>query len=123
MRRLALAFVVVAAFAGCITPSIPIPPPDPSEMMFHFSIDAGVSHVSFNYPANSEYCGGVAYLYDHNVGAGIIKNVNGDCTTGPIEMTANMGDAVDFSVQTHAQTISTCVLVQEGLQSPANECP
>ncbi len=122
MRSLAraVAFVVLA---GCITPSIPIPPPDPSEMMFHFSIDAGVSKATFNYPANSEYCGGVAYLYDHVQHGGIIKDVNADCTTGPMTMAATAGDAVDFTVQTHDQTISTCVLIQEGLQSPANYCP
>jgi len=116
---------MVLAFAlgaGCITPSIPIPPPDPTEMMFHITTVDGVSNATFTYPADSNYCGGVAYLFDRNLGTGIIRTVNTDCTIGPATMQASLGDSVDFTVQTHTQTVSTCVRLQEGAQSPAAYC-
>ncbi len=114
-----LAFVLAG---GCITPSIPIPPPDPTEMNFHFTTVDGASTATFNYPADSNYCGGVAYLYDRNLMTGIIKHVNTDCTIGPMTMAASLGDSVDFTVQTPTQTVSTCVRLREGPQSPADYC-
>ena len=34
MRLLVAIGVLALAFAGCVTPSIPIPPPDPAKMKF-----------------------------------------------------------------------------------------
>ena len=50
MRRPLLAAGVIAAFAlgGCITPSIPIPPPDPGLMTFAVTGDGANTSASFS---------------------------------------------------------------------------
>jgi hypothetical protein len=119
----ALSVIATLALAGCITPTIPIPPPDPTEMMGHFTVVDGISTVSISYPSDHNYCGGVAYLYDRTLQSGTIKAVNGDCSVGPLVMPANANDPADFTVQLGQQTVSTCVRLQEGPQSPFNYCP
>ncbi len=123
--RAALSTIAVLALAsaGCITPTIPIPPPDPTEMMGHFSLVNGVSTVSLTYPSDHNYCGGIAYLYDRTLQSGSIRAVNGDCSVGPIVTQASANDPTDFTVQVGQQTVSTCVRLQEGAQSAADLCP
>jgi len=122
MRRVIVSLLAAALAAGCITPSIPIPPPDPTEMMFHFTTVDMVSHATFTYPPDTNYCGGVSYLFDRELGSGVIHTVNSDCSVGPLEMAASPGDNVDVTIETNAQTASTCVVLQEGAQSPNVAC-
>jgi hypothetical protein len=123
MRR-SPAFVVLALAlgAGCITPTIPIPPPDPTEIMVHVTVTNGVSKASFTYPVQPNYCNGIVYLYDRNAQAGIIHAVNTNCSIGPLELQAAIGDNVDVSVQRPDQTVSTCVVLREGAQDPTQYC-
>jgi hypothetical protein len=123
MRALSFATLLALASAGCITPTIPIPPPDPTEMMGHFTVVGSVSTVSISYPTDHNYCGGIAYLYDRALQSGVIHAVNGDCSVGPLVMPATTNDPADFTVQVGQQTVSTCVRLQEGAQSAADFCP
>jgi hypothetical protein len=110
--------------AGCITPSIPIPPPDPSNMLFHLTMDGPSSSATMTYPANSLYLGGVAYLYDQTTGHGAIADVNPDGSVGPITIPppVNLGDQVVFTVQNGDQSGSSCVVLREGPQDPTVYC-
>jgi hypothetical protein len=122
-RSMVFGLVTALALASCITPSIPIPPPDPVEMTFHITVVNTSSTATFTYPSDNNYCGGVAYLNDRNLGGGIFHNVNADCSVGPMTLSASLGDAIDVTVQAHVQTVSTCIRLREGTQSPFDYCP
>jgi hypothetical protein len=109
--------------AGCVTPSIPIPPPDPSMMTFHITTVGTNATAVLTYPATDAYRGGVAFVYNRNLGAGIIQRCNTDGSIGPTQpTTAKAGDEMVVSVQVGDQTESTCIVLQEGVQNPTAYC-
>ena len=119
MRRL----VVLLVLAGCVTPSIPIPPPDPAKMTFQITVTGTDSSAVFNYPPTTDYKGGIAYLYNQNLGAGIIQNCNNDGSIGPTApMRATAGDQIVVSVQVGQQTDSSCIVLRDGAQDPTTYC-
>lgn len=122
--RLTLSAIGLAVVLGaCITPSIPIPPPDPAQMQFHFSGDPNSRFASFSYPANVNYVGSIVIVYDRNKGKGVIQDADAD---GGVSMTdpvrADIGDDVVVSFQRDDQTVSTCVRLREGAQSSTDYC-
>lgn len=121
--RAVLAFVLVG-LVGCVTPSIPIPPPDPSKMEFTVTTDPNgtVTAASLMYPATDSYKGGVAYVYNRSLGHGVIEAVNADGSVGPTAaVAATSGNQIVFSIENDQQTVSTCVLLKDG--SPTSYCP
>lgn len=119
--RLRLLLLIV--FTGCITPSIPIPPPDPSEMTFDISTTGSDSSAVFTYPPTDSYKNGTVYLFDRANGNGIIKVANADGSFGPtLPLPAVAGDQVVVSIENVDQTVSTCVVLQQGAQSPNHVC-
>jgi hypothetical protein len=126
MRRLALRIATVVALvglAGCVTPSIPIPPPNPALMTFQVSIIDTVSGATFSYPADHNYHNGVAFIYNRDKGIGVIQNVNTDDSIGPSQrFAAAIGDQIVVSVQTDTQTESTCIRLRDGTGQDANSC-
>jgi hypothetical protein len=122
MRRLLL--IALLGFAGCVTPSIPIPPPDPSLMTFTVTTDTNgaITSASFDYPPTLAYIGGVAYIYNRSIGQGVIQAVNPNGGVGPTPaVAASMNDQFVISVENDDQTVSTCVLVKAG--TPSSYCP
>jgi hypothetical protein len=119
-----IAWLVVFGFAGCFTPSIPIPPPDPALMTFNVgSNGSGVSDATFQYPADHNYIGGVVYVFDEDGGDGVIENANADGSFSPTEaFPAKLGDQVIVTVDVQNQSESTCVVLQDGVQSAADLC-
>jgi len=119
--RLRLLLLVV--FAGCITPSIPIPPPDPSEMQFDITTTGTESSAVFTYPPYDAYKGGTVYLFDRANGRGVFQVSNADGSFGPtLALPAAVGDQVVVSIEHIDQTVSTCVVLQQGAQSPTHTC-
>ncbi len=126
MRRLYTLLVLagLTGLAGCVTPSIPIPPPDPAKMTFNTTAgpDGLITSASLSYPATDAYKGGVAYVFNRTVGHGTIDVVNADGSIGPTgAVPASAGDALVISVENDEQTVSTCVLLREG--TPSSYCP
>jgi hypothetical protein len=122
MRRLAL--IALLGLAGCVTPSIPIPPPDPSLMTFTVTTDPNgvVTSASLEYPETVAYIGGIVYVYNRSIGHGIIEPVKANGKIGPTTpVAASIGDQIVVSVENEDQTVSTCVLLREG--TPASYCP
>src|SRR5712691_3596833 len=98
MRRLAL--LVVVGLVGCITPSIPIPPPDPTQMDFAVTGDPGSRTASLTYPANDNYIGSVAYVYNRDRGVGVIEDANPNGSVGPTPpVRAELGDQIIVSIE------------------------
>jgi hypothetical protein len=122
MRRLALAAVCAIALAGCITPSIPIPPPNPALMEFDTGSASSTTAV-FQYPAESIYQGSVVYLYNRDQGTGIILDANLDGSVGPSQpLSAVLGDQIVVTFQREEQSVSSCIRLQSGHQDPNTYC-
>lgn len=123
MRFLALLGLAVAMQASCITPSIPIPPPDPSQMTFQLAGEVGNQAASFSYPANVNYEDTVVFVYNRNKQMGIIEAAHPDGSVGPTApVRADLGDEMVVSFQRDDQTVSTCIKLREGAQSATDYC-
>ena len=123
MRRLFLSACAAVVLAGCITPSIPIPPPDPALMSFSISAQAGATSAVFAYPATHNYVGSVVYLYNRDQGVGIILDANPDGSVGPSgPLSAVAGNQVVVTFQLEDQAVSSCVRLRDGAQDPNNYC-
>jgi len=126
-RRLLPTLVVLAlsmaGLAGCVTPSIPIPPPEPSSMTFAVTLDMDgqIDSASLTYPARDNYRGGVAYVYNRTLGVGVIQDVNADGSIGPTPpVAAQLNNSLVISIENDDQTVSTCVALREG--TPSSFC-
>ena len=124
MRRLAvIALGTLIGLGGCVTPSIPIPPPDPALMTFSVTLDTQgvIASASLEYPPTVSYQGGVAYVYNRSRGVGVIQAVNANGSIGPTPAVgASANEELVISVENNDQTVSTCVLLREG--TPSSYC-
>jgi len=125
MSRLLLTLAVVAGLAlgGCITPSIPIPPPDPELMTFAVTGDGANTQATFSYPANVNYRASIVYVYNRDRGLGIIEASRPDGSVGPTQpVKAALGDQIVVTFQREDLTASTCIRLRNGMQSPFDYC-
>jgi len=119
MRRL----LVLLVFAGCVTPSIPIPPPDPTDINATLTVDGANTLVSITYPPTSEYIGGVYSVYDEANGMGVLQAAGPDGSCPPTRPTpAKLSDQVVITMTLRDQTQSTCVVLRDGGQSLTPYC-
>jgi hypothetical protein len=123
MRRLVVIGLLGLAIAGCITPSIPIPPPDPSKMDFTITVQDTNSFASLTYPPDHNYAGGTVYVFNHNTGMGVFQDVNADNSIGPTQLLkAAVGNQIEVTVQAAAETVSRCIVLRAGTQDPNTYC-
>jgi hypothetical protein len=127
MRRpaLAIAGIMGAGFVagGCITPSIPIPPPDPERMTFVVTGEAANSSATFTYPPDINYRDSIVFLYNRDRGLGIIEASRPDGSIGPTRpVSAAIGEQIVVTFQREDQTISTCIRLRNGQQSATDYC-
>jgi hypothetical protein len=123
MRRLVVIAGLVA-LAGCVTPSIPIPPPDPARMNFDVTVDgSGNSSAVFTYPAEVNYQNALVYVFNRDRGTGIIETAHADGSVGPTTpVGAAVGEQVVVTFERDDQTVSSCVRLREGAQSATDYC-
>jgi hypothetical protein len=121
MRRLAIAgFLVIG---GCITPSIPIPPPDPELMTFAVAGDGANTTATFTYPPDINYESSILYLYNRDRGLGIIEATRPDGSVGPTRpVSAAIGEQIVVTFQRGDLTMSTCIRLRNGQQSSTDYC-
>ena len=123
MRHLC-SVLVLAMVGGCITPSIPIPPPDPGMMTFAITVSGTSSTATFAYPPNVNYVDSVAFVFNRDRGVGIIETTRSDGSVGPTApVAAAVGEQLVVSFQREDQTVSTCIRLREGTQSSTDYCP
>ena len=122
MRTFVLA-ILVLGLGGCVTPSIPIPPPDPVLMTFQFTTIGETSTATFSYPARDNYVDAIVYLYNRDTKTGIIEAAHDDGSVGPTQpIAAHLGNQIVVSFQREDQTVSTCIRVRDGAQSATEYC-
>jgi hypothetical protein len=110
------------ALAGCVTPSIPIPPPDPARMTFTVTTEPDSAAV-FTYPAEANYGGAIVYVYNRDLGVGIIEQARADGSVGPTRpVAARIDDQLIVSFQLDDQTVSRCIRLRDGIQDPNAYC-
>jgi len=123
MRAFA-ALALAVGLAGCVTPSIPIPPPDPSSMTFRIESSGGPdSRASFQYPPEANYSEATVFVFNRDRGVGIIATAALDgsvASTDPVA--ADLGDQLVITFERDDQTVSTCIRLREGTQSATDYC-
>jgi len=117
-------FLSILAFSGlaaCVTPSIPIPPPDPALVDATYSASTG--KVTFTYPPTTAYIGGVAYVWNRTTQFGVIEGCTPEGGVAPTpEMAASLGDNIVFTIEAAHETVSTCFVLRDGAQDPNVYC-
>ncbi|MBA3396630.1 MAG: hypothetical protein H0T89_28625 [Deltaproteobacteria bacterium] len=122
MRRWLVIVGLGIALAGCVTPSIPIPPPEPALMTFEVT-DVAASTATFAYPPNQTYEDAIVFLYNRDLAEGIITQARPDGSVGPTKpLAARLGDQVVVTFQLDEQTVSTCIRLRNGPQDPNVYC-
>ena len=121
LARVVLAVTVALGASACITPSIPIPPPEPALMSF--AIDATVGSASFSYDAEPNYSGATVYVFNRSAGVGVITTARADGSVGPTAaFPAHVGDNVAITFETDEVAVSACVVVRDGRPSAFEFC-
>jgi len=92
-------------------------------MDFAVTGDVGSRTASLTYPANDNYVGSVAYVYNRDRGVGVIEDANPDGSVGPTPpVRAELGDQIIVSIERVDQTVSTCIRLRQGIQNPTDYC-
>ena len=115
--------LVLVILGGCVTPSIPIPPPDPGRMTFAIQVEGTNSTATFSYPPDVNYVDSIAFVFNRDRGVGVIEAARADGSVGPTApVAAALGEQIVISFQREDQTVSTCVRLREGAQNSADFC-
>ena len=123
LARLALVvcLTVGAGVGGCITPSIPIPPPEPTEM--RFPIDTQTGTATFSYGPEINFAGALVYVYNRTREVGVIAHARPDGSVGPTQpFPAGDGDNITVTFQTSDDASATCVVITAASPIPSNFC-
>jgi hypothetical protein len=121
MRRIVVIATLTVLGAGCVTPSIPIPPPSPERMEFAIDLTAGIA--TFSYPANKNYADAIVYVFnrDRKVGVITVADPSGRVVSTP-SFAAIVGDQVNVTFEREDQAVSTCIRLRNGNQSNTDVC-
>lgn len=121
-RRLALALLAAAVLAaGCITPSIPLPPPDASAMTF--TLDASAGTAFFQADRQVDWGDAKVSVYDEDSGYGVIVRANPDGSVDPTpSFIAREGDRVFVSYEVDDQAAGLCLVLHHGRASDGWSC-
>jgi len=121
--RLRLLALTAAALLGasCVTPSVPIPPPEPELMVFEANDEDGLA--SFSYDPQSGYGFAIVYVFNRDRGEGIITTARDDGSVGPTEpFPALIGEDLIITFETDEQIASRCITLADGRSGPQFEC-
>ena len=113
----------LVALGGCITPSIPIPPPDPARMTFEIQVDGANSVAVFRYEPDANYIGTLVYVFNRDRGVGVIETAHADGSVGPTRpVSAVAGEQFVVTFERDDQTVSTCIRIRDGVQNATDYC-
>jgi hypothetical protein len=123
-RRLSLAALVglvAGGLSGCLTPSVPVPPPLPEKISFEVDADAG--QARFSYREEPNFADAVVYVFNRDQGVGVITTAEPDGSVAPTEpFAAAAGDDIVVTFDLETQLASICVELAAGPSSPSRRC-
>jgi hypothetical protein len=110
--------LVLLAINGCVTPSIPIPPPEAGQMAF--SLTSATGTATFAYASEPNYADAIVYIYNRDLRNGIISAARSDGSVGPTQpFPAQPGQAVQVTFETDQASVGSCVVIQpDGSAAP-----
>ncbi len=118
--RLASLVALALALAGCVVPSVPVPPPEPSAISFDLR-DDGTATMSAD--PDSRWANALVYVLNADVGEGIIVTSEPD---GSVPETPPFpgvdGDTIRIRYETDENVGSVCLFLHQGRSSDAAEC-
>jgi hypothetical protein len=123
VKRLVTTLVVLAAFAaGCFVPSVPVPPPSPSDMTF--ALDAEQGQATYAANLGGDWASSWVTVYDDTTGMGVLDRSDSQGHVGPTApWRANAGDHVRIVFQRDdGEESGVCLILRGGPSSPANLC-
>lgn len=121
MLRFAATALAACLLCTCGGPSVPIPPPEPELVLFEADLETGTAR--FSYPPNADYSLAVVYVFNRDVGEGIITTAEIDGSVGPTEpFPAREGDEVVITFERDTSLGSVCLIFADGPGSSAREC-
>ena len=123
MRARRLILLGLVALAGaCITPTIPLPPPEPEGVSF--GLDTMTNTATFSYTIPTGVFGGArVFVEDETQGDGTITTANPDGTVDPVSWSpAFDGDRVQITFKLGEDSAGICLILHPGPSSPANYC-
>ncbi len=87
----ALAGVSLVVVLACNSPFIPIPPPDPT-----FTAGPSAAEWSVSTPPDSRAIGARFFIYNANLGAGIIQQASADGSMSAYPLMGQVGDRIEL---------------------------
>jgi hypothetical protein len=122
MRTLARALALALGLGACMTPSLPLPPPDPG--LVTFSLDTAAEQATFQAGADPDWPGARVEVFDQDTGRGVITTANADGSVDETEpFRAHEGDHVYVVYEDDVQSASLCLILRDGASSFADICP
>jgi hypothetical protein len=116
-----LAAALVVGLAACVTPSVPIPPPEAQKISFEVDIGAGAAR--FQYAPHPDFALATVYVLNRTQGVGVITTAQVDGSVAPTEpFAAALDDEVVVSFEKEGAIGSICVRLQPGQSGPALQC-
>jgi hypothetical protein len=122
MLRTALAICLVLSASACLTPSLPVPPPDPGLLAFHVDAVSGMATV--HAASIPDWANAKVSVYDEHTGRGVITTANPD---GSVAETAPFpaadGDRILVEYETSDQSAGRCLILHDGPSRADFLCP
>lgn len=117
------ALLAVALGVSCISPTIPIPPPEPTAMTFT-DLDPVAGVARFTYARQATYAGAIVYIFNRDAGEGIITTADpDDGSVGPTApFPAVEEDEIVVTFEVEGQLASTCVRLRAGPSDASRRC-
>lgn len=112
VRRSLTALAAALVLGACVTPSIPIPPPEAELMTFAVDVSAGAA--TFAYDPEPNFADAVVYVYNRDRGTGIITTARSDGSVGPTApFPAAFGENISITFETDEAIVGNCVQIRD----------
>lgn len=116
-----MAAALAVALAACVTPSVPIPPPEAQKISFDVDLEAGAAR--FQYAPHPDFSLATVYVLNRTQGVGVISTAQVDGSVAPTEpFAAALDDEVVVSFEKEGEIGSICVRLQPGQSGSDLEC-